>query len=63
MKEGSGFSRRVLAALAAAFMLGSIFTLGGQKLWSLWQGAPSVSPEMAAKIAELEELIDAHYLL
>ena len=62
MKEGSGFSRRVLAALAAAFMLGSIFTLGGQKLWSLWQGAPSVSPEMAAKIAELEELIDAHYL-
>ena len=62
MKEGSGFSRRVLAALAAAFMLGSIFTLGGQKLWSLWQGAPSVSPEMAAKIAELEELIDTHYL-
>ena len=62
MKEGNGISRRILAALAAAFMLGSIFTLGGQKLWSLWRGAPSVSPEMAAKIAELEELIDDHYL-
>ena len=62
MKEGTGFTRRMLAALAAAFMLGSIFTLGGQKIWSLWQDTPSVSPEMAAKISELEDLIDRYYL-
>ncbi len=61
MGEGNGISRRILAALAAAFILGSIFTLGGQKLWSLFQG-DDISPEMAAKISELEDLIDQYYL-